>query len=161
MAHLYSMTNLVRYEPYVESCTKQILKRFDQLADDKTVFNIQSWLQYYAFDLIGMITVSDVSKINLHRVLTIVVVQPTIRVFGRRQRSGRTHRSPRCVSEVRRKHWHLLRMASDTLKGSGLTTGQWNGLPGLFHTSATRSQVVSKPGQQGGQEYAGLLDEAP
>lgn len=57
-ASLYSMTTLLRMEPCVVECTALIVERFREFALSGASFNMHYWLQCYAFDLIGLITVS-------------------------------------------------------------------------------------------------------
>ncbi|KAG8628055.1 hypothetical protein KVT40_003928 [Elsinoe batatas] len=56
VANLYSMTNLLHLEPFVETCTNLLLNHFDRLSRTNEVIDLQHWLQCYAFDTIGMIT---------------------------------------------------------------------------------------------------------
>ncbi|KAF4554808.1 Cytochrome P450-like protein 7 [Elsinoe fawcettii] len=56
VANLYSMTNLLHLEPFVETCTSLLLGHFDRFAQTDEPINLQHWLQCYAFDTIGMIT---------------------------------------------------------------------------------------------------------
>jgi hypothetical protein len=57
VAHLYSMTTLLEFEPYVETCVHHVLEKLDQFARQQQTINMQHWLQCYAFDTIGLITV--------------------------------------------------------------------------------------------------------
>ncbi|OAA67679.1 Cytochrome P450 [Cordyceps fumosorosea ARSEF 2679] len=56
--NLYSMTSLVSYEGYVDSCTEIFFQRFDKLAREGTAFDLAHWFQCFAFDVIGDITYS-------------------------------------------------------------------------------------------------------
>ncbi|KAF2176414.1 cytochrome P450 [Zopfia rhizophila CBS 207.26] len=58
VASLYSMTTLLRMEPCVEQCTALLTERLREFAQSQAMFNLQYWLQCYAFDLIGLITVA-------------------------------------------------------------------------------------------------------
>ncbi|KAF2267775.1 cytochrome P450 [Lojkania enalia] len=58
VASLYSMTTLLHMEPCVNECTILLTERFREFAHHGTTINLQHWLQCYAFDLIGLITVA-------------------------------------------------------------------------------------------------------
>lgn len=58
VASLYSMTNLVQMEPYVATCTDLLERKLKEFAMSGVAFNLQHWLQCYAFDVIALITVS-------------------------------------------------------------------------------------------------------
>jgi len=57
VANLYSMTSLLQLEPFVTSCTEKLVEKFEEFATSKQTFDMQHWLQCYAFDMIGLITV--------------------------------------------------------------------------------------------------------
>jgi hypothetical protein len=50
VATAYSMTTLVQLEKYVDSCSTQILKQFEGLADSGPV-ELDQWLQMYGINL--------------------------------------------------------------------------------------------------------------
>ncbi|KAK1144855.1 hypothetical protein N8T08_004868 [Aspergillus melleus] len=56
---LYSMSTLVTYEPFVDRCNQMLCDRLDSFAKDKEAFDVPTWMQYYAFDVIGDITTSE------------------------------------------------------------------------------------------------------
>ncbi|KAI3544661.1 hypothetical protein CSPX01_05460 [Colletotrichum filicis] len=56
VASMYSMSTIKSYEPYVDSCVALLLKRFDEFAESGETFDLQQWMQCYAFDVIGEIT---------------------------------------------------------------------------------------------------------
>ncbi|KAJ5805942.1 uncharacterized protein N7503_003544, partial [Penicillium pulvis] len=56
VAALYSMTSLVAMEAYVSECTSVLFQRLSELAASAQTFDLQQWMQYYAFDVIGSIT---------------------------------------------------------------------------------------------------------
>ena len=58
VASMYAMTSIKSYEPYVDSCIELLLQRFDEFVESGRTFNLQNYLQCYAFDVIGAITVS-------------------------------------------------------------------------------------------------------
>ena len=53
----YSMSSLVSYENYVDQCGHLFLTRLKELGDTRTVIDMGAWLQFYAFDVISMISV--------------------------------------------------------------------------------------------------------
>ncbi|PVI00580.1 cytochrome P450 [Periconia macrospinosa] len=59
VASLYSMSTLLHMEPCVHECTSLLKDRLTEFATSRTVFNLQYWLQCYAFDVIGLITVAE------------------------------------------------------------------------------------------------------
>ncbi|KKA25196.1 Uncharacterized protein T310_0787 [Rasamsonia emersonii CBS 393.64] len=64
VAQLYSVTNLLKMEPCVRECTALLTARFEEFARSGSnlqkgeVVDLQHWLQCYAFDVIGLITVA-------------------------------------------------------------------------------------------------------
>jgi hypothetical protein len=56
-ANAYSLTALLEMEPYVDSTTAVFMKHLENFAATAEVFDIRHWLQCYAFDVIGEITV--------------------------------------------------------------------------------------------------------
>ena len=61
VASLYSMSNLVQFEPFVSDCSELLMSQLKKLALSGQSINFQHWLQCYAFDAIGVITVSQVT----------------------------------------------------------------------------------------------------
>lgn len=57
VASLYSMTNLLSLERYVDSTSKVLVSSFHRFARTHEEINLAHWLQCYAFDVIGEITV--------------------------------------------------------------------------------------------------------
>ncbi len=55
---LYSMSSLVSYESYVDSCTDILEQRLREFAHSGSTVDMMRWLQCYAFDVIGEITYS-------------------------------------------------------------------------------------------------------
>ncbi|RMJ23700.1 Cytochrome P450 [Aspergillus sp. HF37] len=51
------MSSLVQMEPCVVECTGVLVDRLTEFASSGKPFNLQHWMQYYAFDIIGLITV--------------------------------------------------------------------------------------------------------
>ncbi|KAL2839393.1 cytochrome P450 [Aspergillus pseudoustus] len=58
VASLYSMTSLVQMESCVTECTAVLMERLEEFAASGQSFNLQQWMQFYAFDAIGLITVN-------------------------------------------------------------------------------------------------------
>ena len=58
VASLYSMSTLVSYEQYVDSCNSVLCERLQDLASSGELVNVPNWMQFYAFDVIGEISVS-------------------------------------------------------------------------------------------------------
>ncbi|THW55469.1 cytochrome protein [Aureobasidium pullulans] len=58
VANLFSMTSLIQYEDSVAECTDAIIDKFKMFAVSSREIDMQSWLQFFAFDMIGLITVS-------------------------------------------------------------------------------------------------------
>ncbi|EEU37985.1 uncharacterized protein NECHADRAFT_3047, partial [Fusarium vanettenii 77-13-4] len=52
---LYSMTNIVRAESGIDLCTDLLMSRMREYADTGEVVDISSWVQMYAFDVIGQL----------------------------------------------------------------------------------------------------------
>lgn len=57
ISHLYSMTAIKSYEPFVDKCVAVFQEHFDRFACDDISIDVQRWMQAYAFDVIGEITV--------------------------------------------------------------------------------------------------------
>lgn len=58
VAAAYSMTSLVSLEPFVEECTEALFARLEEFAKLRLSIDVSHWMQCYAFDVIGKITVS-------------------------------------------------------------------------------------------------------
>ncbi|KAK7730687.1 hypothetical protein SLS57_001518 [Botryosphaeria dothidea] len=58
VASLYSMTTLLKMEETVNDCIGLIETRFREFASNGRTLNLQHWLQCYAMDVIGAITVA-------------------------------------------------------------------------------------------------------
>lgn len=59
MAHLYSQTTLLSYEPFVDTCNTILLKRLGEYAQEARTLDVREMMQLYAFDVIGEITVGS------------------------------------------------------------------------------------------------------
>ena len=51
------MTTLVQLEPFVTECTERMVQKFEEFALSGNHINMQEWAQYWAFDVIGVVTV--------------------------------------------------------------------------------------------------------
>lgn len=58
-ASVYSLSSLVHYEPYVDSCVDLFVQRLDEFAKSGKTFDLGHWFQCYAFDVIGNITFGE------------------------------------------------------------------------------------------------------
>ncbi|KAH8660048.1 cytochrome P450 [Xylariales sp. PMI_506] len=58
VSSLYSMSNLVSYEPYVDECNSILCDRLAEFARSGSTFDMHQWLECWAFDVIGLITLS-------------------------------------------------------------------------------------------------------
>ncbi|KAF9871030.1 cytochrome P450 [Colletotrichum karsti] len=56
VASMYSMSTIKSYESHVDSCVALLLSCFDGFAASGETFDLQLWMQCYAFDVIGKIT---------------------------------------------------------------------------------------------------------
>jgi hypothetical protein len=52
------MTDLAQLEPFVDEFSFLLRTRFTEFADQKRTIDMAHWMQCYAFDVIGEITVS-------------------------------------------------------------------------------------------------------
>lgn len=57
LANPYTMSSLVSYEPFVDECSSILLQKMTEFALNKDRVDLGKWFQYYAFDVIGQITV--------------------------------------------------------------------------------------------------------
>ncbi len=58
-ASAYAMSSLVGYEPFVDECSSILSQRFEELAKCQEPIDLGHWLQFYAFDVIGIITFAN------------------------------------------------------------------------------------------------------
>lgn len=59
VANAYAMSSILKAEPYIASTVRIFMGHLDKFATTNQSFDIGTWLQYYAFDVIGEITVSS------------------------------------------------------------------------------------------------------
>ncbi|KAJ4509695.1 Pisatin demethylase [Exophiala dermatitidis] len=58
VASMFSVTSLLAMEPQAVKCAQILVQRFTELAESHAPINLQVWLQYYAFDVIALITLN-------------------------------------------------------------------------------------------------------
>ena len=56
ITQLYSNNNLLSYEPFVDECNRILIKRLMEYSGNGKSLNVREMMQYYAFDVIGEIT---------------------------------------------------------------------------------------------------------
>ncbi|KAI3538507.1 hypothetical protein CSPX01_09435 [Colletotrichum filicis] len=56
ISSLYSMSTLTEFEPFVDSTIEKLLEKLSEFADAGQELDLATWLQYYAFDVIGELT---------------------------------------------------------------------------------------------------------
>ena len=56
---MYTMSSMVSYEPAVDEMTHVCVRKLKEFAKEGRLVDIPHWMQYYAFDVIGAITVSS------------------------------------------------------------------------------------------------------
>lgn len=56
-ANLYTMSSLVSYEPFVDNCVDILCRRLLGLSKQGDSIDLSRWFQWYAFDVVGEITV--------------------------------------------------------------------------------------------------------
>lgn len=63
VSNAYAMSTLVNFEPFVDSTStvflKQLKQRFADRTDASGICDFGTWLQFYAFDVIGELTYSQ------------------------------------------------------------------------------------------------------
>ncbi|RGP66706.1 hypothetical protein FSPOR_6446 [Fusarium sporotrichioides] len=57
VAQLYTMSTMVNYEGAVDEVNSLLTSKLDEMVKDEASVRLPTWLQYYAFDVIGKITV--------------------------------------------------------------------------------------------------------
>ncbi|KAE8348957.1 cytochrome P450 [Aspergillus coremiiformis] len=59
IAHLYSLSNILTFERFVDEVLEILFRQFDErFVPDQVVFDLGSWLQYFAFDVMGTMSFS-------------------------------------------------------------------------------------------------------
>jgi hypothetical protein len=64
VSSLYSVTSLLSYEHFVDQNNLQLCNKLEEFANTGRVFNVPIWMQYYAFDVIGSISVNEPSLVS-------------------------------------------------------------------------------------------------
>ncbi|KAI1559582.1 CypX, Cytochrome P450, partial [Pyrenophora tritici-repentis] len=59
ISQLYSNNNLLSYEPFVNACNSILLRRLKEYSGSGKQLNVRHLMQYYAFDVIGEITLGS------------------------------------------------------------------------------------------------------
>lgn len=60
ISSLYTMSSMVSYEKAVDEMTSLCVRKMHQFAEQGRLIDIPQWMQYYAFDVIGEITVRTI-----------------------------------------------------------------------------------------------------
>lgn len=58
VAAMFSMSSLVSYEAYVDECLDLFRQRLRESAARDTIIDMGLWVQFFAFDVISLLTVS-------------------------------------------------------------------------------------------------------
>ncbi|KAL3455993.1 cytochrome P450 [Aspergillus heterothallicus] len=51
--NIYSMSNIVKSEPLIDTCTELFMTRMGEFAERSQLVDLATWVQWYAFDVIG------------------------------------------------------------------------------------------------------------
>lgn len=60
LSMLYSTSTLLSYEVFIDSCTSILMKKFREFAETGRRVHMPDFMQYYAFDVVGEMTVSPI-----------------------------------------------------------------------------------------------------
>lgn len=58
-SQMYAMSTLISYEPFVNKVNGEFVARLRDFAKNKKSFDLFTWMQFYAFDVIGEITIGE------------------------------------------------------------------------------------------------------
>lgn len=59
IASLYSLSNVITFEPFVDEVLGVLFKQLDErFVEPQATFDLGDWLQYFAFDVMGTMTFS-------------------------------------------------------------------------------------------------------
>ncbi|KOC09244.1 cytochrome P450 monooxygenase [Aspergillus flavus] len=59
IAHLYSLSNILTFEAFVDQVLEILFRQFEErFVPDQAPFNLGNWLQYFAFDVMGTMSFS-------------------------------------------------------------------------------------------------------
>jgi hemoglobin-like flavoprotein len=67
LASLYNMSTMVHYEEAVDTMNSILIRKLDQYAVTNQELNLPAFMQYYAFDVIGKISVCSMCPVPLLR----------------------------------------------------------------------------------------------
>ena len=73
VANLYATSTLVKLESYVDECINLLLDRFSEIAREGREIDLQFWMQCYAFDVIGYITVRFFRRDDIPMLISLIV----------------------------------------------------------------------------------------
>lgn len=99
IANLYSMSTMLSYESAVERMNKLCLSKLTDFASKSRKFSLPEFLQWYAFDVIGDITVRIDVSYSLARDLR-AAVQPVIPIYGEWWRFYRNAQDYACGQQL-------------------------------------------------------------
>ena len=124
LATLYSMTSLLRVENYASECSEILVAKFNKIAESGSVIDLQQWMQFFAFDVIAMITVGLPFLACSRRQLTgCAIDRRTIRLHGERERPERSDRRTTRLSHLLRQCRHIRRSALVPLEAYEFSAG--------------------------------------
>jgi hypothetical protein len=73
LASLYSMSSLINYESAIDEVNSELCEKLKVFAATQTPFQFPTWMQFYAFDVIGKITVScSVTLVSLSLLIGLI-----------------------------------------------------------------------------------------
>lgn len=59
VASLYSLTNVINFEPFIDEVLEVMFNQLDaRFVETFAVFDLGDWIQYFAFDVMGTMTFS-------------------------------------------------------------------------------------------------------
>lgn len=59
VASAYTLSNIVKSEPYIDNAIEIFEKRLDELAEAKKPVEFENWFNYMAFDIVGEVAFSS------------------------------------------------------------------------------------------------------
>ena len=84
-AQLYSMTTIKSYEPFVDAQNTVLERKLREFAESKQTVSLPEFLQKYAFDVIGEMTVSTewATVVLIQRLTSAIQVRRVLPPHGR------------------------------------------------------------------------------
>ena len=70
VSSLYQTSALVNIEYQVDNATDEFVNKLSEFAKEGNTIDISDWLNYYAFDAVGSLSVSSRSRNSQHRLET-------------------------------------------------------------------------------------------